>query len=260
MLAPVDPVSVLPLDPRGAAAMLVIGVAAGVANVTAGGGSLLTVPLMILLGLPGPVANGTNRIALIVQNLVAVPTFRAGGIRGLRGLWPLIALAMPGAVLGAWAGAVIPDAAFRRVLGVTMLAIALVIVLRPAPRPGRDDGTTPRFRPLTFASFALLGLYAGFIQAGIGFLIVLVLAGFEGLPLVRCHAFKVFVVLCLQAVALPVFAMHGKVAWLHGLVLALGLGLGGFLGARLTLRAGEKILRVILALAASALAVRMLVG
>ena len=249
-----------PPGPAGVAGMLAIGLVAGMLNVTAGGGSLLTVPLMILLGLPGPVANGTNRVALIVQNLVAVPTFRAGGVRGMRGLWPLVVLAMPGAALGAWAGAVMPDLVFRRVLGVAMLAMALVILRRPPPRETSAVATaTGRFRRRTLVAFVLLGLYAGFLQAGIGFLIVFVLAGFEGLPLVRCHAFKVLVVLCLQSIALPVFALHGKVSLIHGLVLAAGLGLGGFLGARVTLRAGEQALRRVLVAAAALLALRMLV-
>ncbi|RMF75734.1 MAG: sulfite exporter TauE/SafE family protein [Acidobacteria bacterium] len=249
-----------PLDPARIAGMLAIGLVAGIANVTAGGGSMLTVPLMILLGLPGPVANGTNRVALIAQNLVAVPTFRAGGIRGLRRLAPLIALALPGAAAGAWLGAVIPDAAFRRVLGAAVLVLAVLVIVRPRPPAGDAGPDGDGFRPLTWLAFALLGVYAGFLQAGIGFMIVFVLAGLEGLPLVRCHAFKVFVVLCLQAVALPVFAWHGLVAWGHGLVLAVGLGLGGFVGARLTLAAGERVLRVILGVAAVALAVRLLAG
>ena len=112
------------------------GVAAGVANVSAGGGSLLTVPLLIFLGLPGPVANGTNRVALIAQNLSAVRSFRGGQVsewgRGLR----LAAVALPGAAAGAVVGVKIGDQLFRQVLGVALLGMLAFTFLRPKPKPG----------------------------------------------------------------------------------------------------------------------------
>jgi hypothetical protein len=246
-------------DPLSIAAMLAIGAVAGFMNVTAGGGSLLTVPLMVVFGLPSPVANGTNRLALIVQNVIAVRTFRRGGVRGLRRVGPLIALAVPGALLGAWAGVVISDELFRRVLGILMIAVTAVIFLRPPSHRSLGDEPSP-YRAATLASFAALGFYAGFVQAGIGFFITLALAGLERFPLVRAHAFKVSIVLCLQAVALPVFALGGKVAWGPGLLLAIGLSAGGFAGAHTALRSGERFLKLLLAACALALAVRMLVG
>ncbi len=241
----------------GALAILAVGVVAGFFNVTAGGGSLLTLPLLVLLGLPSPVANGTNRVAIVIQNLVAVPTFRRGGVRGLRRALPLVLLALPGTILGAVAGVAVPDAAFRRVIAVAMVALAALVLLGRRPPGGEATGDRP-FRPATLAAFALLGLYAGFLQAGIGFFIVFALAGLERFPLVRAHAFKVTVVLALQSVALPVFALGGKVRWIPGLVLALGLSLGGWLGARAALRSSERFLRAILGVAALALATRLL--
>lgn len=245
------------LDLPGGAALLGIGALAGFMNVTAGGGSLLTLPLMVLLGLPSPVANGTNRLALIVQNVVAVSTFRQGGVRGMRAIGPLVLLAVPGALIGAWAGVVVSDELFRRVLGFVMIALVLVIFRKP-PAAEDERPAERAFRPVTYAAFALLGFYAGFIQAGIGFLIVFALAGLERFPLVRSHAFKVTVVLCLQSLALPVFALGGKVHWVAGLVLAAGLSAGGFVGARVTLQSSERFLRILLAIASVALALRLI--
>ena len=243
-----------------AAAVIGTGIVAGFFNVTAGGGSLLTLPLLILYGLPAPVANGTNRLALVAQNLVAVPTFRRGGVRGLRSTWPLIAVALPGAILGAVAGATVSDALFKKVLGVLILALAAVVVSRP-PEHEPDDAPPPaRYRPATFGAFVLLGLYAGFVQAGIGFLIVFALAGLERFPLLRAHAFKVTIVLALQTVALVVFAALGKVMWGVGLLLAVGLATGGYIGARIALRSGERALRVLLVVASAALALKLLFG
>lgn len=251
--------TLLPGGIAGALAILAVGVVAGFFNVTAGGGSLLTLPLLVLLGLPSPVANGTNRVAIVIQNLVAVPTFRHGGVRGLRRALPLVLLALPGTVLGAWAGVVVSDALFRRVIAVTMVVLAGVVLLSRRPVGGQATGERP-FRPWTLAAFALLGFYAGFIQAGIGFFIVFALAGLERFPLVRAHAFKVTVVLALQCVALPVFALGGMVRWIPGLVLAVGLSLGGFLGARMALRSSERFLRVLLGFAAVALAIKLLLS
>jgi uncharacterized membrane protein YfcA len=248
------------LDAPGVLAVIGTGLVAGFFNVTAGGGSLLTLPLLILLGLPAPLANGTNRVALVVQNLVAVPTFRRGGVRGLRAAWLLVACALPGTILGAWAGATVSDAVFRRVLGVLMLALTAVILLRPPSRHGPPFEENPRFRAATLVAFALLGLYAGFVQAGIGFLITLALAGLERFPLLRAHAFKVTVVLALQSVSLVIFAGMGQVSWSFGALLSLGLATGGWLGARLALRSGEPVLRILLVVGAVALGVRMLAG
>ncbi len=247
------------LDLPAALAMLGIGAVAGFMNVTAGGGSLLTVPLMVLLGLPSPVANGTNRVALIVQNVVAVSTFRQGGVRGMRAIVPLVLLAVPGALIGAWVGVVVSDEVFRRVLGFVMIGMLFVIFRKP-PASEEERPAERRYRPVTYGAFALLGFYAGFIQAGIGFLIVFALAGLERFPLVRSHAFKVTVVLCLQSLALPVFALGGKVHWLAGIVLAVGLSIGGFVGAHVTLRSSERFLRILLAVASVALALRLILS
>ncbi len=242
-----------------AAAVIGTGLVAGFFNVTAGGGSLLTLPLLILYGLPAPVANGTNRVALVAQNLVAVPTFRRGGVRGLRATWLLIAVALPGAILGALAGATVSDALFKKVLGVLILALAVVVVTRP-PEHEPDAEPVKRYRPVTYLAFVLLGLYAGFVQAGIGFLIVFALAGLERFPLLRAHAFKVTVVLALQSVALVVFVLLGKVMWGVGLLLAVGLAAGGYVGARIALESGERVLRVLLVAASAALALKLLFG
>ena len=235
------------------------GVIAGFFNVTAGGGSTLTLPLlMILLGLPGPVANGTNRIAIIIQNAVAAPTFRHGGVRGLRYTLPLIVAALPGAALGAWWGSTISDLLFRRLLALIMIGLAALIVLTPRPEPLPRHAVPTGYRPVTYLTFLGVGLYAGFVQAGVGFLMIFALAGLEAFPLVRVHAFKVTIVLALQVAVLPIFLAHSTVIWSVGLYLAAGLSLGGYIGARTALKGSERLLRVLLAIAAVAMAIKLL--
>jgi hypothetical protein len=249
-------------DPATALLIVGTGIVAGFFNVTAGGGSTLTLPLlMILVGLDGAVANGTNRVAIIVQNLIALPTFRKGGVRGIRNGWPLFLAALPGAVLGAWWGATISHELFRTVLGGLMIVLAGVIVFMPRRGGGEASALErPRYRAVTLGALVLIGFYAGFVQAGVGFFIIFALAGLERWPLVRVHAFKVAIVLMAQLVALPVFLWEGKVVWSAGLLLAVGLSLGGFIGARTALKSSERFLRVLLAVGAVLLALKLLLG
>jgi uncharacterized membrane protein YfcA len=233
------------------------GLVAGMVNVSAGGGSLLTVPLLIFLGLPGPVANGTNRIALIAQNIAAIRTFRGGGVTEWRRGWRLALVALPGAAAGAVVGVTIDDQLFRKILGVTLLVFLAFVLMRP----NREGGATPpgaRPRPLTLAAFTLIGFYVGFLQAGVGFLIIFALVGFERLDLVRTNAVKVTVILILQVLALGIYIAGGAVRWIPGLTLALGNTLGAWIAVRLSLRRGERFLRPALAVCLLAFATKLL--
>ncbi|MFT6051998.1 MAG: putative membrane protein YfcA, partial [Halioglobus sp.] len=87
-----------------AAVLVAVGAVAGFLNVLAGGGSLLTVPVMIFMGIPGPVANGTNRIAILAQNLSAITAFFNKGFSDFKLSLSLAACALPGAILGALLG------------------------------------------------------------------------------------------------------------------------------------------------------------
>jgi len=233
------------------------GFAAGVINTLAGGGSLLTVPLLVLLGLPGALANGTNRIGILVQNAVAAWRFRAEGVRVFRETLPVLAPVSVGSVVGAVAISRLADQTFERAFGLLMLAL-LIPTLREAG--GRRAMRRPA-RPwppaaALVANFAV-GLYGGAFQAGVGLALLAVLAR-EGHDLVRANAIKVIVVGALTAVAVPVFVLSGAVAWGPALALAAGYAAGGALGARLAVRGGERVIRAALALAVVALAGRML--
>ncbi len=253
------PQQLISLDLFSVVAVIATGLVAGFFNVTAGGGSTLTLPLlMVLLGLPGPVANGSNRVAIIVQNLVAVPTFRQGGVRGIRRILPLVALALPGTLIGAWLGVTISDQLFRRILAFVMIGLAGTVFATSRKTP-TDESENRTFTTPTLMSFLFIGFYAGFIQAGVGFFIIFALSGLQHLPLVRVHAYKVAIVLLLQLAALPVFLLGGAVNATVGLLLAVGLAGGGFIGARITLKGDEKLLRILLALGALALAFKLLI-
>jgi len=239
-----------------ALALIGAGLLAGVVNTLAGGGSLLTVPLLVLFGLPGTVANGTNRVGILVQNGVAVWRFRAEGFSGLREAARILPPVMVGAIVGAFAISNLSDMVFERIFAVAMLLLLGPILCRS---PRRDSGDSQRdwSRPLQWAVFLGIGLYGGALQAGVGIPLVLALSH-AGHDLVRANSIKVVVVASLTAVSVPIFIYQNQVAWAPALYLTLGFGLGGALGARVAVRGGERVIRPVFLVAVVALAVRML--
>ena len=230
------------------------GLAAGVVNTLAGGGSLLTVPLLVLTGLPGTVANGTNRIGVLLQNGVAAWRFRREGVWDVASAkWEIAAVAA-GAGVGALAIAQVSDAFFERAFGIVMLALLVPTLRKPAPR-GEPGAARPAvLRGLLFFG---IGLYGGAFQAGVGILLVLALS-YAGYDLVRANGLKVAINFCFTAIAVPVFVAAGQVAWGPALALAAGFSAGGEVGARLAVRGGEGLIRPVVAAAVAALAGRLL--
>lgn len=222
--------------------LIIVGLVAGILNVLAGGGSFLTLPMLIFLGLPPSLANGTNRVGILLQNVGAVWSFRRQGV-ATHGLAPWVAVpATLGAILGATLALWLSDRAFQQILAFLMVVVTLGSLLWTSR--GAPEGTEPA-RPnlavLVVGAFAS-GVYGGFVQAGVGFL-VLAVATWGGLDLVRGNAVKVLAILCLTAQALLIFAWQGRVDWVLGGCLAIGTLSGGILGARLTVLAGNRWLR-----------------
>ena len=233
--------------------LFAVGCLAGTLNVVAGGGSFLTLPVLLFLGLPAPLANGTNRIGILLQNTGAVWSFRRQGVFDRSALLWAALPATAGAVLGAWLALGIGDLAFRRLLAVLMVALAVLSLWSPSWRVG---ARRPRWTPLAF--FAV-GIYGGFIQAGVGFL-VLAATTAAGLDLVRGNAVKVLSVLCWTAAALAVFAAGDSVDWRLGLALAAGMLVGGIAGARLTVVKGHRWVKAAVTVTALLFAVGLWLG
>ena len=245
------------LGPAHAALLVGCGLVSGVVNTLAGGGSLLSVPLLVLLGLPGTVANGTNRIGILVQCLSAVWRFRRDGIFEPRAVARVLVPVVAGSALGALAISEVADATFERIFGLAMLVL-LVPTLRGA-RPARASGASAAGFPpaVAVAIFFAVGLYGGALQAGVGIPLLFAVAH-SGYDLVRANAIKVAVIAAVTLTAIPVFLAQGQIAWIPGLILAAGFWAGGALGARLAVRGGERVIRVVLVIAVCGLAGHML--
>jgi len=229
------------------AMLSVIGVVAGFLNVMAGGGSLLTVPVMVFMGLPGPVANGTNRIAILAQNITAVTTFFRRGFSDFRLSLSLAACAMPGAILGAMIGARLEGVWFNRTLAIVMLGVMLIMALDKGKNPDQA-ASEPSRKQLIRGHLAMVGVgfYGGFIQLGVGFIIMPVLHRVMGLDLVRTNMHKVFIVMAYTSVALLVFASQVEILWIVGLALALGNSIGGWIATRVQIKQGDGIINIVL--------------
>lgn len=241
-------------DVHAYAVLVLAGIASGIINVLAGGGSFFTLPILIFLGLPATVANATNRVGVVVQNVSGGWAFHRARVLDWRWAAAASVPALVGSALGAWAALYVGDEMFRRVLAVVMVVVTLGTLFASEPKAGsvhRPPGTW-----WVVLGFLAAGVYGGFLQAGVGF-VVLTLTSWAGIDLVRGNAIKMIVVLLTTLLALTIFAARGAVIWPMGLALAVGNAIGATLGARLALRKGHRWIRRVVALMLIAFAVRL---
>ena len=242
------------MDPSDILLLVAGGLAAGVVNTLAGGGSLLTVPLLVLAGVPGNVANGSNRIGILASNASATAAFRRLGVSGLSRTLPVLVPVAVGSLVGALLVARLADETFERAFGVLMVPL-LLLSLRPPVSKSAERRVWSG--PFTVLVFLAIGLYGGAFQAGIGLLLMVALSR-SGMDLVVANSVKVVVIMVVTVTALPLFIVGGRVAWGPAMVLAAGFAVGGALGARLTVTRGASLIRPVMVAAVLALAGRLL--
>jgi uncharacterized membrane protein YfcA len=235
--------------------LFLAGIVAGIINTIGGGGSVVTLPVLIFAGLPGSVANATNRIGIIAQNVAAIRKFRQYKVREDHLSWRLMIVAAVGAFLGARLAAYMPDREFEFILGLLMLGLLALMLARPKPHLTKNGAPEDAWTPLStkgrvslLASFFVLGVYAGFIQAGMGIMVLLVLGYFLRMDLVRGNYIKLVVILGLSFIALGTFLLSEvRIDWLAGIACALGQVVGAWIGAWIATRGGERWIVIIMA-------------
>ncbi len=229
--------------------ILLAGIASGFVNIVGGGGSLISLPALIFLGLPPAVANGTNRVALMVQSLVAIGYFKQKGFFYPKLSFVLGIPAVLGSILGARFAISLSDEVFNKVLVAVMLTVLVLILWRPEKYFLNSDAgeklTGPRLTAAALIFFGV-GFYGGFIQAGVGFIIIAALAMLTGMSLVKINSIKVSVSVIYILASLMVFVINGKVDWVLGVALAAGNGIGAYLGSAFTVAKGDKWIRIFL--------------
>jgi uncharacterized membrane protein YfcA len=236
------------------ALLLVLGgTAAGVINAVAGGGSILTVPLLVLAGVPGNDANASNRVGILTSNAAAATAFRKLGVGGLSRSAPVMVPIIIGSLVGSLLITQLTDEAFERIFGLLMLPIIFLSIRKPRIRLDAKPWSVPT----TATVFLFVGLYGGAVQAGVG-LVMLAALTRAGYDLVTANNVKVVANLTLTAVALPVFIAQGKVVWIPAIILAIGLTTGGWIGAHAAVKGGERFIRAVMVGAALLLAGNLL--
>ncbi len=254
-----------------------VGVLAGILNVLAGGGSLILMPTMIFLGMPGATTNGTARVAILGQNVTAIAGFQQKGFSDFRLSFSLALCAIPGTFLGAFLGTKLSGAWFNRVLAVVMLGVLITMIFGERKKKNPEltsenkvksldqndleaKDSSDEKRRLTTGHFlmVLVGFYGGFIQAGVGFIIIAIIHNVMKLDLLRTNMHKVFIVAIYTVVAIGIFAWEGKIDWVTGLFLMVGMSLGGWIGSHLAVSKGDSFIRAVLYTAIICMSIRLL--
>lgn len=234
--------------------LLVGGAFAGAVNAMAGGGSMLTVPLLVVAGVPGVAANGSNRVGILTSTWLSFVAFRREGMSVDRKMFGrVIPPALAGALVGAYGISRLTDEAFERGFGLLMIPLIILTIRKP-----QVSTDAKAWAPaVTMIVFFTIGIYAGAVQAGVG-LVLLAALSRSGMDLVSANVLKVLFNFFATVIALPVFIIQGNVHWGPAIALAVGLSIGGWAGAKFAVRGGEKWIRLVMIVAALALALRLL--
>lgn len=216
----------------------VVGVLSGVINTLAGSGSLITLPVFIFLcGLPAPVANGTNRIGVLLQTLVAVYGFKKFGLTDYKGISGLVLAAIAGAVLGSRIAVDLNEQAMNRAIGGLMVFMFFVLLLKPErwirEQVARKEANR---HPVTLLVFFLVGIYGGFIQAGVGIFLLAALVLASRYSLKSANGIKTLIVFAFTLPAIIVFLWYGQIHWGYGLLMAIFQAAGAWLGVAFAAR------------------------
>ncbi len=238
------------------ALLFIFGVFAGIINVNAGGGSTLTLPMLLFLGLDGAVANGTNRIAILLQNISAVFSFKNQNHSQFKLSFKLALFTLPGAIIGAYSAIHVSNELFEKILAVIMIGV-IVTMLLPKKAIVEVETLSRKQNFYVYLAMFAVGFYGGFIQVGVGFLLMASLHYLMKQSLVLVNMHKVFIVLIYTIPALLIFVYTDNINWGYGLLLASGNMLGAWWGAKFSVKGGEKVIKTILIIAISLMSLKL---
>ena len=214
---------------------------AGVINVLAGGGSFLTLPILGFYGLTTSVANGTNRIGILLQNISATWNFIVKKEIKLADAFFLSIPTIIGAVVGTSIVLSLPEELLKVSIGIIFLAMSYFVLF--SPKVWEEGKKVKANRWVSATVFFLIGIYGGYIQAGVGFFLIYALTMLEGYNIKQANAIKIFLTLIFTVFSLILFSFKSKVEIVPGLILGVGSFIGGYFGAYLNRRVNKNIIR-----------------
>lgn len=251
------------MTPGQAMAVLLAGVAAGTLNATAGAGTLVSFPTLLAVGYPPVVANVSNTVGLVVGSASAAVGYRRE-LAGQRSrLLRLSAASAAGALTGGVLLLTLPQAVFRAVVPVLIVAGCVLVVLQPrltAAMAARRGDAPAHGGAALFAGVYLAGVYGGYFGAAQGVLLIALLGLFLGEGLQRANAAKNVLAGLVNLVAAVLFALVAHVAWVAAGLVAAGSLVGGVLGARVGRRLPDPVLRGVVVVVGVIAVVRLLAG
>lgn len=237
--------------------LFLVGIAAGFINANAGGGSTLTLPMLIFLGLDASVANGTNRIGILLLNLSAVSSFKREQYSKFKLSFKLALITLPGAIIGAFFSISISSKAFEIILALIMIGVIITMIIPKKKIEILSDGDGEQSWKIYLAMFGI-GFYGGFIQVGVGFLLMAALHNLMKVSLIQVNMHKVFIIFFYTIPALIIFILSDNVNWILGLGLAAGTMTGAWWGAKFSVKGGEKYIKIILIIAILIMVIKLL--
>ena len=230
------------------AALVTAGFIGGFVNTIAGGGSMLTVPALMFLGLPADIANATNRIGVLLSSVTSARGFHKNNYLDTSAIVPVLVPTVAGAFVGALLASYLPVWLLKPILLSAMIGMAFVMLVFPnvvAPPEGTKSYALKE-RPLVALGLFGAGLYGGFVQAGVGFMLIVALAGGLRYDLWRTNALKTVCTGVFCFVALVVFIGRGQVLWIPRLILAVGMVAGAMLSVKFALNVSQNTLKWLL--------------
>lgn len=225
--------------------LLLLGYIAGIINTLAGGGSNLTLPALMVMGMPADIANATNRVGIFMQAVWGVKSFHGHGelpLHDIRGIFIPLSV---GGVLGALAASYAPVTYLKPVLLITMISMSLIILIRPSvimPAVGTIPNKVSN-TPSAWVTLFISGFYGSFVQAGVGFVLILAFAGALRYDLLKTNALKLLSTLGFTSIALAIFILRDQVNWIPGLILASSMMIGAHHGVKFAIRAKSEYLK-----------------
>ena len=237
--------------------LFLCGLLSGAINTIAGGGSLITLPILIFMGLPPTVANGTNRIQLIFQNISAVYGFKSKGISYFKFSGWLSLSSLIGAIIGATIAVNFPEELFKKLLSIIMILVMISFFIKKKRNKILDQKNKIRNKILSFFLFFLVGIYGGFIHAGVGFFMILILSKINELKISHSNSIKVFVALIFSITAFLIFLFDDKINWIYGINLGIGSALGGWVASRWSYNKSDFAMKILLSVIIIAMSIKL---
>ena len=226
------------------ALLISAGFLVGFINTLAGGATIISLSVLMFLGLPPNVANGTHRIAAFFQTFVSTNTFRQQKVLDFKkALWLGIPTAI-GSLIGAYIAVDINEEIFEKAVAIVVLIIAVFLVYKPKFWiSGQKKLMQRKLNIWTILLFFILGIYGGFIHIGIGYFLLIGIVFGAGYDLIKANAIKVMIVFLYIPFTLFVFISNDIINYKFGLVLAVGQVIGAYVGAKVAVKWGAGFVR-----------------